>query len=180
MAVELEECDDGNVDDGDGCTSLCDLETGYMCSRRSCTKSVCNWLTGNEKCGDGHVLGAEAGLPGFCDDGDTAAGDGCSEQCQVECGYDCKGGGSTGADLCTTSCGDGLWVASDEECDDGNTADGDGCTVMCIVESGFMCSATSCQKSTCTEVCGDGVLTVSEQCDDGSDEDGDGCSALCS
>ena len=50
-----EECDDGNQDDGDGCTAECRLA----------------------RCGDGHLwVGVEA-----CDDGDDVDGDGCNTDC---------------------------------------------------------------------------------------------------
>ena len=53
-----EQCDDGNVKDGDGCTA-------------KCLKNVC---------GDGILhVGVEA-----CDDGNTKAGDGCSDLCALE------------------------------------------------------------------------------------------------
>jgi cysteine-rich repeat protein len=56
--VEVPEaCDDGNLDDGDGCSSLCLLEG----------------------CGDGVVV-----VPEQCDDGNVVLGDGCDELCQLE------------------------------------------------------------------------------------------------
>ncbi len=65
-----------------------------------------------EPCGDG-VLQPAVGEE--CDDGNAAAGDGCSTTCQLE-----------------TGCGDGvLEPAAGEECDDGNTAAGDGCSATC-------------------------------------------------
>ena len=29
------ECDDGNLDDGDGCSSVCSIEPGYQCTLNS-------------------------------------------------------------------------------------------------------------------------------------------------
>ncbi|MBI2339848.1 MAG: DUF4215 domain-containing protein, partial [Deltaproteobacteria bacterium] len=55
-----------------------------------------------------------------CDDGNTTAGDGCSETCQVE----------TAAPVC----GNGT-AESGEDCDDGNTVSGDGCSSGCKSES---------------------------------------------
>jgi cysteine-rich repeat protein len=52
-----EECDDGNIANGDGCSQLCKKEV----------------------CGDGLVGKGEQ-----CDDGNTAGGDGCSSTCQIE------------------------------------------------------------------------------------------------
>ncbi len=55
----LEQCDDGNTTNGDGCSSKCMLE----------------------RCGDGKVDPGEV-----CDDGNRVSGDGCSSLCQPECG----------------------------------------------------------------------------------------------
>ncbi|MFM7143936.1 MAG: esterase-like activity of phytase family protein, partial [Alphaproteobacteria bacterium] len=54
-----EQCDDGNADDGDGCTSACLSET----------------------CGDG--LLNDGGVE-ECDDGNLASGDGCGPDCRLE------------------------------------------------------------------------------------------------
>lgn len=62
-----EECDDGNADDSDGCTSLC------------------------TSCGNGLVGGTEQ-----CDDGNNAAGDCCSPSCTYEAyGTSCTGPSAT-------------------------------------------------------------------------------------
>lgn len=66
-----ETCDDANDADGDGCSSLCAIESGYVCEGEP---STCATV-----CGDGTVAGGEA-----CDDGNTADGDGCSATCGVE------------------------------------------------------------------------------------------------
>jgi len=119
-----------------------------------------------EGCGDGMISGVEA-----CDDGNVEPGDGCSEACDEEPGFQCVGQPST----CTPSCGDGIAVA-EEGCDDGNATDGDGCTA-CIVDEGFEC--TGIMPSVCTSPCGDGVLSGDEACDDGDVMDGNGCAADC-
>ena len=54
---EGEDCDDGNVLDGDGCDSNCIAEM----------------------CGNGKVQAGEE-----CDDGNTADGDGCSRRCEIQ------------------------------------------------------------------------------------------------
>ncbi len=60
-AVELgEQCDDGNKNSGDGCSSSCQLEQPVVC-------------------GNGVVEAGEQ-----CDDGNTTSGDGCSSSCQSE------------------------------------------------------------------------------------------------
>ncbi|MCA9558265.1 MAG: DVUA0089 family protein, partial [Myxococcales bacterium] len=53
-----ETCDDGNLEDGDGCAADCTIEPG---------------------CGNGQLDEGEA-----CDDGNLDAGDGCSPECAFE------------------------------------------------------------------------------------------------
>ena len=74
-----ENCDDGNMANGDGCSSTCAVEPGYGCT--TAAPSVCT-LT----CGNGTVNTGET-----CDDGNRTAGDGCSAVCQTEAGYVCSG-----------------------------------------------------------------------------------------
>ena len=115
----LDDCDDGNTDDGDGCAATCTVETGYECEGEP---SDC-WLP--DVCGGGRVDGLEE-----CDDGNTDADDGCSPMCSVEEGYICAGERS----VCTPLvCGDDI-IAHGEACDDGGTVDGDGCSATCAVE----------------------------------------------
>ncbi|MFH0851567.1 MAG: DUF4215 domain-containing protein [Candidatus Peregrinibacteria bacterium] len=78
-------------------------------------------------CGDGVPVGSEA-----CDDGNRAAGDGCSAMCSLERGWTCVGSPS----VCQTVCGDGV-TAGLEQCDDGNRVSGDGCSVACMREALF-------------------------------------------
>ncbi|MFC1482608.1 kelch repeat-containing protein, partial [Myxococcota bacterium] len=60
--------------------------------------------------------------------------------------------------------------------DDGNTASGDGCSVSCQMEPGWLCQGV---PSTCSTVCGDGLVASVEGCDDGNTASLDGCSAAC-
>lgn len=115
-----EQCDDGDNKSSDGCSDQCKLEPGWACDEagEDCHETVCN---------DGKKEGSEA-----CDDGNDIIGDGCNPYCEVE--PDCSKG------ACSSSCGDGMILASDDEaCDDGNTANGDGCSDACQIEEGFTC-----------------------------------------
>lgn len=118
-----EECEDNNSATGDGCDK-CLLEDGFACdntqSPSTCRKTVCN---------DGKREGSEP-----CDDGNSIIGDGCSPFCVVE--PQCVQG------MCSSTCGDGLKLASDkaEECDDGNTKSGDGCSDKCKIEKAYRCT----------------------------------------
>ncbi len=151
-----EACDDGNLMEGDGCSSLC---------RPSTPPAPVTPV-----CGDGVVSGAEA-----CDDGNNYDGDGCDSNCtetgcgngRVTRGEQCDDGNLVDGDACSSICtlpicGDGH-VDPGEECDDANDVDGDGCE-------------RDCRRS---PVCGDGVVGVTEECDDGNTAGGDGCDAAC-
>lgn len=157
-----EQCDDGEVTSGDGCSSNGAIETGYACSG---APSACATV-----CGDGILAGTEA-----CDDGDAVAGDGCSDTCAIESGYTCRNAPST----CTNSCGDGV-VDGGEFCDDGNPIVDDGCGSDCTVDASYFCTGA---PSVCTTQCGDGVLQITpefeEECDDANLIDGDCCSKNC-
>ena len=116
-----EKCDDGNPNPGDGCSPTCVLESGFKCPTPG---SPCEPTT----CGDGVTEGTEQ-----CDDGDNDMGDGCTPFCVKE--PDCSAG------ACTSTCGDGLKLPSDnEECEDGNTLSGDGCSSSCKIEPGYQCT----------------------------------------
>ncbi|NVB77646.1 MAG: DUF4215 domain-containing protein [Kofleriaceae bacterium] len=83
-----EECDDGNTTSGDGCNSVCQVDTASVC-------------------GDGETQVANE----ECDDGNNVDGDGCSANCIDECGNGalngiemCDDGNKTNDDGCTAQC----------------------------------------------------------------------------
>ena len=82
-----EMCDDGNNEDGDGCSAMCTLEPF---------------------CGDGNLDPGEA-----CDDGNNVDGDGCSAICMLEpfcgdgildAGEQCDDGNNLDGDGCSAAC----------------------------------------------------------------------------
>ncbi|MBO4351547.1 MAG: DUF4215 domain-containing protein [Proteobacteria bacterium] len=159
-----EQCDDGNKDDGDGCSAKCEIEPNYVCVASE-GKSVCSSIL----CGNGVLDGAEA-----CDDGNRNPGDGCSMICQVERHWRCTLEG--GKSKCVDTCGNGtLDSDTGEFCDDNNPKDGDGCSAECTVESGYTCDGAVCFA----RACGDGIIAGSEECDDGNAVSDDGCSKFC-
>ena len=119
-----EECDDGNLDDGDDCLSTCRRNT----------------------CGDGNVdLVAEE-----CDDGNVDDGDACLSTCRRNtCGDGkvdlaneaCDDGNSSDEDDCLATCKrntcrDGFLDQQPpnlEICDDRNANNDDGCNNACMV-----------------------------------------------
>ena len=182
----LEACDDGNAVGGDGCSETCTaIEDGYECrvTGLPCTKKDPG--SGPEPepvnlCGNGVLDDKE-----ICDDANTANGDGCNSDCQVEFGYTCSTPGAPCVkdveDILET-CGNGL-VDDLEQCDDGNREDNDGCSHNCLeVEDGYFCppGGGACRLS---GGCGDGTLDPGEECDFdlefGNPQNGDGCTTAC-
>ena len=168
-----EECDDGNANNGDGCSANCIVEPGYTCNGNP---SVCI-PTAGAICGNATLDAGEA-----CDDGNTNNGDGCSSVCGVEPGFQCAGTPSLCTPLGAPLCGNGT-VETGEACDDGNNTDGDGCTASCAVAPGFQCNGS---PSACFPtgdggpvLCGNGIVQTGESCDDKNTTNGDGCSSNC-
>jgi cysteine-rich repeat protein len=161
-----EQWDDGNYNNGDGCSSTCTVETNYSWVALGPWNRSAWYL-----CGNGKREGNEA-----CDDGDLTSGDGCSSSCTVENGYSWIGGNPTTADTWDTVWGDGKKVGS-EQCDDANGSSGDGWSSSCTVEIGFSCSGgSSSTADTWTPIWGDSKRIGSEGWDDGDLTGGDGCS----
>ena len=171
-----EQCDDGNLINGDGWSSTCAIQSGFVWSGGSIYVNDIwvEWTTGFypstdqsqciTHCGDSSRAGSEA-----WDDGNTSDGDGWSSTWTIETGALWYGGSITSKDIwafCqagyhqnTTAptqwiiiCGDGLRAGS-EKCDDGNISSGDGCLSDCSsVESGYVWSGGSpTSKDTCTK-----------------------------
>lgn len=85
-----EQCDDGNLENGDGCSSTCTIErcgnrtldTGEQCDDGNVLRGDgCNRACQIEFCGD-HQIQTELGEQ--CDDGNGISGDGCSSACARE------------------------------------------------------------------------------------------------
>jgi fibro-slime domain-containing protein len=157
---QYEKCDDNNTINGDGCSSSCELEYGWICPAESETCIA-------RSCGDGIIAGNEV-----CDDGNLVSGDGCYN-CQLEPGYACPNPGEA---CISTTCGDSQKEGL-EQCDDGNVSDGDGCDNNCRLEFGYTCPTPG---GTCIlTICGDSKIEGLEQCDDGNFNSGDGCDDSC-
>lgn len=166
-----EACDDGNRDNGDGCSRFCQKSALYDCPTPGQLCVI------RAKCGDATLSSNEA-----CDDGNTTAGDGCSADCKtVEGGFLCRVPGRP----CVPNCGDGMIKATptvSEQCDDGNTMNGDGCSANCLLEFGASCPTPG--QPCKTSVCGNGMVEAGESCDEGTRNglflgNGMGCSKTC-
>ena len=186
-----EDCDDGNVIDGDGCAHDCK----------------------NEGCGNGILDPGE-----ICDDGNAFNG-ACSDNNKgCNASSDCTAGATCVHDRCShdcksdQTCGNGL-VDLGEICDDGNKINGtcdngtpclvemdcavgkcnlDKCSADCksnqtcgngVVDVGEACDPglqSSCEIDCSGSLaCGNGHLDPGEQCDDGNTTAGDGCGPTC-
>jgi cysteine-rich repeat protein len=164
LAEYWEECDDGNVEDGDGCTSTCELEA---------------------ICGDGLAEFFE-----LCDDGNTENGDGCSSECTIEavCGNAvieefelCDDGNTNDDDQCRNQCQTILFDTS-----------GDGVVTIvgdlppflsCMFFNNCQCADVGLEGQACyysADSNGDGLLTIVNDLEPFIDclffGDGDACS----
>lgn len=139
-----EQCDDGNVNNGDGCSALCHVEYPWYCFDNKRCLNPLNPASQPQFiaafCGNGIV---ETQFGEVCDDGNKVSADGCSSSCKPESGWNCQTP-ATGATFCVKNlgvgfCGNGL-VEGGEQCDDGfPLMNGDGCTVTCQIEPGWNC-----------------------------------------
>ncbi len=192
-----EECDDGDVDDTNGCTTACKFSCLSTDSTRDCS-------TSGDECAGTNV----------CDDtkhtctGGTAKSD--NDPCNGGAGY-CASG------VCTTAACGNSKPEPGEDCDDGNTDDTDGCTKACkfTCTAGTQCSDSNvctldqcnankcanpadtsqngkactvgsvtgvCAAGACVPAsCGDGIVNGNDQCDKAAQNGvpGSGCSASC-
>ena len=146
-----EECEDGNLTPGDGCTAGCKIEDGWDCDNDPLPSSCF------AVCGDEIIVPSKEG----CDDGDTDGTSGCNGACsQAVLGWECDPV-TGGKDSCNPICGDTL-VVTGEACDDGNPDSGDGCSAACALES----------------TCPNGIVEPGEECD-GDGPGLDECNANC-
>ena len=100
----INECDDGNVISGDGCSSACLVENGWICTNACCHNKPDKC---SQVCGDG-ISFLPKPTTNYCDDGNNFDYDGCNQNCKVEAGWKCSGGSPTTPDVCTEICGDGI------------------------------------------------------------------------
>lgn len=169
-SIAAEGCDDINTASGDGCSQLCQPESGFDCDTRSPTTCV------DRSCGDG-VTQEEDGEE--CDDGDTAINDGCDSACVIEDGWICERL-SEPSECRFVACGDGaIDYEGGERCDDGLSESGDGCSSLCVVEPGYRCEGTPSACADRSNVCGDEVLALGEGCDGNALSPPEACAADC-
>jgi MYXO-CTERM domain-containing protein len=161
--VRGEECDDGNLDDGDGCSALCEVEEGWSCWEPDGPVSVCL-----ETCGDGVIHPNEE-----CDAGE-ANSDELANACRTRC--------------VEAACGDGV-IDDGEECDDGDEnsdRSAGACRTTCVAAScgdGVIDDGEICDPATgegtaadaCTTGCTPPDAGVSPDAGITPEPDGEGC-----
>ena len=172
LNLGTEAWDDGNLNNGDGWSSACTIETGAKWVGGSPTTSD----TWNDTWGDGIVKNR---TPDNWDDGNTNDGDGWSSTWNIEKGWDWSGGSISTQDLCSTRWGDGVLTPQNEQCDDGNRKNGDGWDSSWQIEEGWTCTTNYkvAVNSICSEIWGDGINIGINPWDDGNNKSGDGWSS---
>jgi cysteine-rich repeat protein len=188
----VEECDDGNFDQRDGCTTLC----VFSCTQDSDCDDM-NPCNGEEVCDeDTHACddsdegleeGASCGenkscwkgvcVDNICGDGKLTEGEECDDGnldpddgCTPECEYTCEDNSDcSGKDECL-----GDRVCEDHKCVGGNALEDETPCEIKDPRTKSLCGDPDVEKDgwcmngvcTCTD-CGDGVVSGIEECDDG-------------
>jgi len=148
-----EECDDGNVNDGDCCSSTCQIElAGTECRAAAGGCDVAETCSGVDPSCPADALDpagtvCRAALDAGCDFDEVCSGSDpdCPADVTQSDGTACDDGDlCTGSDACVSAvcvggpvCGNGFTeLGCGEECDDGNATNFDGCSDSCQSEIG--------------------------------------------
>ena len=190
-----EACDDGNLDNDDGCDASCAIELQDNWDACTDDNECISWNceeTITYACVSG-AYGEKLSCPWFttqvgCEWFQQNVGPGwalvsvCTWQQTVTW-------------ICTASCGNGI-VEDGEACDDGNTTDSDECGNDCtqspttceylsmswcyVLEWGaWVCCGDMCFVWTNYCFCGDGIVNGAEECDGSDTNNGAMCSSSC-
>ncbi|HEX5036922.1 MAG TPA: DUF4215 domain-containing protein [bacterium] len=205
----VEDCDDGNTANGDGCSADCRTEApaavcgdGTIGSGEGCDDGDadagdgCGATCLKENCGDGVFDAREE-----CDDGNTVSGDGCDLFCRAEfkasagygsCGDGFLNGGAAGDQIYPGSVPN-TDLESDIAAAFRDVPAEDGVTVAFCLAGGTDASLSGsladlkaavddCRifYETNIGVCGNGFQNAGEACDDGNADDADSCKNDCS
>lgn len=191
-----EQCDDGNLDDFDGCSSTCMIEYFECCYDEDCLDDYYseNYCKDEDVYQDYHDF--------FCEDNECFE-DVFSELVK-ECDYDCVNGECIdepeepecyfNSDCGINHCLGGANYCLDNDvyqdfivytCNNPGQVDAycsNGEFPWLLEECDYMCDNGECidEPEPPVNVCGDNVLNMGvEECDDGNLIDGDGCSSIC-
>jgi cysteine-rich repeat protein len=187
-----EVCDDGNTASGDGCSSVCDQEPGWICDQPgvACRQPECgdgrqdSWFVpgpgggsaGSSSGGSGSGGGGPGGTYYYeeCDDGNAASGDGCASSCTIEAGWICS---EPGVPCREPVCGDGFVDFIAQEGGGGSSA---GSTSAGSSSGGASSAGSGGASAGVGGAAGSGPTGFFEGCDDGGTVPGDGCDSTCS
>jgi cysteine-rich repeat protein len=164
-----EDCDDGNVVNGDGCNDRCATERGpgspcvddIECRSGFCTDGVCC----GSRCGGQCEACNEAGSAGTCV-AVAGAPRGSRTACAGSgpCGGACNGTTRTSCVFASasTACDDGAFCTTGDRCDGAGTCGGAARTCS----DGNACTTDSCSES--TDACVSAPAPAGTSCDDGT------------
>lgn len=200
IKTQGEECDDGNVHDGDGCSPDCHIEVcgngrpdpGEQCDDGNLIDGDgCSANCIAEVCGNGNV---DRAMGEVCDDGNRISGDGCSSDCKSlevcgngiidialgeECEFDSKPFPKTPSDspLCNSNCT--LPRCGDKHLNKTYLIHLSGRPDY-YEECDDGGDSATCDADCTFAKCGDGYInTDHEDCDPGTGEDTDSCDGDC-
>lgn len=165
-----EQCDDGNLVNGDGCSANCVIEAGAQCGGGSisqadlCSVSCANGGNCTEppsNCTDTAVNCTQQEPPTNCTEG--SHGLNCTNPNPAT---NCTEGNDCGTECTALNC-------TNPQCT------GQNCTPVNCTDSSNSTLPLNCTDPGTNSTCGDGFLDPGEQCDDGNIQDEDGCSAIC-
>lgn len=122
MEIRAKDCDDDNTVTDDGCTPLCNINTGWKCKNGTNTGPDDCY----EICGDGYDYHTYD-----CDDGNLIDGDGCSSTCELEDpDYKCQYGDFPWPDICEMGCTVRATDFGELPCIDSNSSPLDGYVIQ--------------------------------------------------
>lgn len=173
-----EGCDDGDTDDSDGCSGICQVEVGYACTGApsvcdecfedidcddgdDCTTDTCS----NNACGHTTAPQGTTCLTGVCSSGGTC----------VECVEDANcGPDGPLCDTQTNSC----YCAADADCDDDNECTSEVCSqghcAVTVLPIETECSIGHCNGNSDGPMC---ICDTNGDCDDQNSCSVDACVA---
>lgn len=167
-----EECDDGNLGSGDGCSAQCTLEYCGNGVKEPGLGEECDAGTNNAQSPDACRLTCQ--LP-YCGDAIKDSNEACDpgKHCMHDPSVSCKDDQECLLGACTIPVGSFSGTCTGDPTKP--CTDDTDCIGQCRVLDTPTCADNCTQKP----VCGDGLIHGEEQCDDGNRVSGDGCSEAC-
>lgn len=173
-----EGCDDGDTDDNDGCSSICQVEVGFACTG---TPSICEQCFQDVDCDDGDDCTTDTCSNNTCSHASATSGTEClTGVCNgvgscVECMQD-EDCGPEGP-LCNTETNT-CYCAVDLDCDDQNECTSEVCTqgqcAFTVLASDTACSIGHCNADQDAPSC---ICDTDEDCSDQNSCSVDTCAA---